>query len=256
MQPLNLRLVQADLVWEDSEANLRHLTGFIDRPVPGEVVILPEMFATGFTMNPEQHSQTMEGPAVRWMLRHSRDRVICGSLSVEDNGQYFNRFIWCENGTVRAIYNKHHLFSHGAEPLHYTAGSERISIMYQDWKILPFVCYDLRFPVWCRNTEEAHLMLFAANWPEVRITAWQKLLQARAIENQCWVAGVNRVGDDGNQIPHNGSTMLCDFRGEVVEQRIDTEAAISVTLDPAPLLQFRAQFPVLSDRDNFAIHGA
>lgn len=251
MQPLKLRLVQPDLVWEDSEANLRHLTGFIDNPDAGEVVVLPEMFATGFTMQPEKFAQDMDGQAVKWMKRHSAGRVICGSLSIAEDGRYVNRFIWCENGEIAYVYDKHHLFSHGAEPAHYSAGSARVLVNYLGWKIIPFVCYDLRFPVWCRNTEEAHLMIFTANWPEVRIAAWQKLLQARAIENQCWVAGVNRVGDDGNGITHNGSTMLCDPKGEVLLQKTDTEAAVHVTLKPAELMKFREQFPVLKDRDQF-----
>lgn len=251
MQPLKIRLVQTDLFWEDSEANLRYLTGPIDKAVEGEVVILPEMFATGFTMQPEKYAQTMDGPAVKWMKRHSRNRVLCGSLSIEENGKYYNRFIWCENGEVKYTYDKHHLFSHGAEPQHYTAGNKRVLIDYLGWKIMPFVCYDLRFPVWCRNTDEVHLMIFTANWPEVRIQAWEKLLQARAIENQCYVAAVNRIGDDGNGIAHNGSTMLINPRGEVMEKRNDTEIALHCELDGESLLEFRKQFPVLDDRDMF-----
>jgi predicted amidohydrolase len=253
MQTLKLRLVQSDLVWEDSEANLRHLTGFIDRPEEGEVVVLPEMFATGFTMQPEKFAQTMDGAAVKWMKRHSKNRVICGSLAIEENGQYYNRFIWFENGELKAVYNKHHLFSYGAEPQHYKAGNEKILIDYNGWKINPFVCYDLRFPVWSRNTDEAHLMIYTANWPEVRIAAWEKLLQARAIENQCWVAGVNRVGDDGNGIPHNGSTMLCNALGEVIEKRNNCEAAVKVSLTFGELMELRERFPVLKDRDAFSI---
>jgi predicted amidohydrolase len=254
MQPLKLRLVQCDLVWEDSEANLRHLTSFIDRPEAGELVVLPEMFATGFTMQPEKFAQTMDGPAVKWLKRHSKNRVICGSLSIEENGHYYNRFIWCEEGEVKAMYDKHHLFSHGAEPQHYTAGQSQTLIEYRGWKIKPFVCYDLRFPVWCRNVEEAHLMLFCANWPELRILAWEKLLQARAIENQCWVAGVNRVGDDGNNIPHSGSTMLCNPLGEILHHRSHTECSIKCELEPEELLSLRKQFPVLKDRDGFELN--
>ena len=254
MQSLKLRLVQCDLAWEDSEANLRHLTSFIDRPELGEVVVLPEMFATGFTMQPEKFAQNMEGPAVKWLKRHSKGRVICGSLSIEENGHFYNRFIWCENGEVKATYDKHHLFSHGEEPQHYTAGNAQILIEYEGWKIKPFICYDLRFPVWCRNVEEADLMIFCANWPEVRVAAWEKLLQARAIENQCWVAGVNRVGDDGNNIPHNGSTMLCSPLGELLQHRTQTECAVKCELNPDDLLSLRNQFPVLKDRDGFALN--
>lgn len=251
MQPLSVYLVQADLVWENAEENIRHLDHLLQGIPDGALVLLPEMFATGFSMNPARVAQDSNGPAIDWLKRISAGKAVCGSLSFKENGKYYNRLIWAENGEVRAVYDKKHLFSYGKEQRFYESGTERICVDYRGWKILPFVCYDLRFPVWCRNTEEAELMLFVANWPQVRIKAWEKLLQARAIENQCYVAGVNRVGEDGNGVYHNGSSMVCDARGEILAHKTDEEAVICIDLDPNSLMEFRQSFPVLKDRDGF-----
>ncbi|MBL7811227.1 MAG: nitrilase family protein [Bacteroidetes bacterium] len=251
MQNLKIKLVQADLVWENHLANLQHLTTLVGKPVKGEVVILPEMFSSGFSMRPEIIAESMDGPSVQWMVAQSRNRVICGSLSIKENDRFYNRFIWCEKGEVKYIYNKRHLFSYSGENQFYTAGDEKVFISYLGWKIAPFICYDLRFPVWCRNTEKADLMLFVANWPERRIQAWDTLLPARAVENQCYVAGVNRVGKDGNQLWHCGHSSVYDFTGnrhcllEKEEQVYETE------LDYEVLDEFRSRFPFLSDADEF-----
>jgi omega-amidase len=255
MQPLNIYMVQADLAWENSEANLKHLDHLISEVPTDSLVLLPEMFATGFSMQPEKVAQAMDGEAVNWMLKQSENRAICGSLAIAENGNYYNRLLWVENGKIKAVYDKKHLFTHGRESRHYASGNNKICVEYRGWKICPFVCYDLRFPVWCRNTEQAELMLFVANWPQVRIKAWEKLLQARAIENQCYVAAVNRVGEDGNGIYHNGSSMVCDPWGEILVQKTDQEGIIPIELHAEKLMEFRMQFPVLDDRDNFELKG-
>ena len=253
MQYLNILAVQADLLWENAEGNLRHLDHLLADRNDIDVIVLPEMFATGFTMKPEKQAQTMQGEAVQWMCRQSAGRAVCGSLSIEDQGQYYNRFIWAEHGEVKYTYDKRHLFGYGNEPKHYTAGEQLLIFEYKGWKIQPFVCYDLRFPVWCRNTTGVDLQIYVANWPQVRIAAWEKLLQARAIENQCYVIGVNRVGEDGNGIYHNGNSLLCSARGDVMWKSEQEEAAVVLKLDKGPLLDFRAQFPVLNDRDGFSL---
>lgn len=254
MRNLTVHLVQANLVWEDVSANLQHLEELIKTiPVDAGIVVLPEMFATGFTMQPEKFAQSMDGEAVQWMQRMSAGRAVCGSLSVQENGRYYNRFIWVENGELKHFYDKRHLFSHGDEPNQYTQGYAHAQIEYMDWKIMPLICYDLRFPVWCRNTAGAHLQLFVANWPTVRILAWEKLLQARAIENQCYVAGANRVGADGNGIEHNGNSMVCSPKGDILLKETGFETIITHELNADELLQFRNQFPVLKDADHFII---
>lgn len=252
MQSLNVHLVQADLIWENSSENLRHLEHLISAISEG-IVILPEMFATGFTMKPEIHAQSMDGEAVNWMKKMSHGFAICGSLSIVENNRYFNRFIWAERGEIVATYDKKHLFSYGSEPKHYTAGNNKITLNYLGWKIAPFVCYDLRFPVWCRNTDESDLMIFVANWPNVRNAAWEKLLQARAIENQCYVVGVNRVGEDANGIYHSGNSMICDPWGEILKCNKNSETILSMKLNAEKLMEFREHFPVLNDRDHFKI---
>ncbi|MCC7297482.1 MAG: nitrilase family protein [Bacteroidia bacterium] len=255
MQHLNILAVQANLIWENPGANLRHLEHFIHSKPEADLVVLPEMFATGFTMKPELCAENMDGESVQWLKKMSVGKAICGSLAIRENDQYFNRFLWAEDGAVKWQYDKRHLFSYGNEPRHYQPGTQKIIVEYKGWKIQPLVCYDLRFPVWCRNTEQAELCIFVANWPQVRIGAWQKLLQARAIENQCFVLGVNRVGEDGNNVYHNGSSMLCDFRGDVVWKNEDDEVAYLFQLAPSALMEFRRQFPVLEDMDGFEIKG-
>lgn len=251
MRDLTIKLVQADLAWEDSAANLHKLENLIGKEKDDTIFVLPEMFATGFTMNPAVFAQKMDGEAVQWMIKNSENCVICGSLSIEEHGKYYNRFLWVENGNVKYYYDKRHLFSHGTEHLHYSPGENRICIEYQGWKILPFVCYDLRFPVWCRNVENAELMLFVANWPKVRVKAWERLLQARAIENQCFVVGVNRVGVDGNNFEHNGSSAALDPWGDAIVRNEGDEVVLTAVLEAEKLLQFREHFPVLKEKDTF-----
>ncbi len=251
MQPLNIRAVQTDIVWQNASASLQLLDARISNAVEGEIVVLPEMFATGFTMEPETQAQTMDGEIVGWMKKQSRNRVVCGTVAIAEAGNYHNRFIWCQDGEVTHHYDKHHLFSHGDEQKHYMAGNAHCLIEYMGWKIKPFICYDLRFPVWCRNTDWAHLYLFCANWPAVRIQAWKQLLMARAIENQCFVLGVNRIGADGMGIAHNGQSVLIDAKGNELAIVNENNMDLIESIDSKTLLEYRKVFPVLNDADEF-----
>ena len=249
MQYLDIYFLQTNLIWESSNANLNRLNWLIQQANEGSLVVLPEMFATGFTMNPEEHAQTMNGEALDWMKLASVNKMICGSLAIAENGYFYNRFLAVLNGEVIFQYNKKHLFSYGNENEHYTAGNDCGVFEYQGWQIAPFICYDLRFPEWIRKTAGADLMLFVANWPAARMKAWNTLLTARAIENQCYVLGVNRVGDDGNGIKHAGHSQLIDFSGDHrVEPIENREQLVHVVIEKSPMTQFRERFPFLKDR--------
>lgn len=267
MQPLRITLVQSPLAWEQPDANLKHFDALL-RPLASQtdLVVLPEMFTTGFTMKPEKNAEQHEGPGLAWMKRTAAqlNADLTGSICVEENGRYFNRLYHVRKDTSFLSYNKRHLFRMGNEHTHYTAGSEKLFVALKGWKILPLICYDLRFPVWCRNRwkkdndsldADYDMLLFVANWPEVRSYAWKQLLIARAIENQCFVVAVNRIGADGNLIMHAGDSMVIDPLGTVIsatrahEQRVET-----VTLDPEALLQARKKFPVGLDADDFGLN--
>jgi predicted amidohydrolase len=249
MQYLDIYFLQTNLIWESSNANLNRLNWLIQQSSEGSLVVLPEMFATGFTMNPEEHAQTMDGEALDWMKLASANKMICGSLAIAENGKYYNRFLAVYNGEIVFQYNKKHLFSYGHENDHYTAGNDCGTFEFNGWQIAPFICYDLRFPEWIRNSAGADLMLFVANWPAARMKAWNTLLTARAIENQCYVLGVNRVGDDGNGIKHAGHSQLIDFSGEHrVEPIENREQLVHAVIEKSPMQQFRERFPFLKDR--------
>ena len=247
---MKIALLQSDLIWENPEANrvyFEEKINGINEPV--NLIVLPEMFSTGFTMNPEEHAQTMDGEALDWMKLASVNKMICGSLAIAENGQFYNRFLAVLNGEIVFQYNKKHLFSYGNENEHYTAGNDCGTFEYQGWQIAPFICYDLRFPEWIRNSAGADLMLFVANWPAARMKAWNTLLTARAIENQCYVLGVNRVGDDGNGIKHTGHSQLIDFSGDHrVEPIENREQLVHAVIEKSPMTQFRERFPFLKDR--------
>ena len=253
MQSLKIRAIQTDIHWENSGENLKKLSEMLKHAGPDELVVLPEMFATGFSMRPEKVSQSMSGEIVTWMKQHSRDKLICGTVAIEEAGRFYNRFIACANGDVIAVYDKRHLFSYAGEDKHYTPGGANAVFEYRGWKIKPLICYDLRFPVWCRNTEKADIMLFCANWPEKRIKAWDALLTARAIENQCYVLGVNRVGVDGNSIHYNGHTQLIDMTGINLVFCDHNELCETATLEKEKIHSFRNEFPFLCDADQFEI---
>ncbi|MFM2206448.1 MAG: hypothetical protein RL213_423 [Bacteroidota bacterium] len=255
---LHLSLIQASLHWEDAASNLRL---FEERILPlggkTDVIVLPEMFSSGFTMNPASVAEPMDGPSMQWMRRMSQHSgaAVTGSLVIESAGVHYNRLVWMfPDGTYRH-YDKKHLFGLAGEGSHYAAGTHRSVVEWKGWRIFPLICYDLRFPVWSRygNGFEYDLLLYVANWPERRNAAWKKLLPARAIENQCYVAAVNRVGTDGNGIPHTGDSVVIDFTGEAMHSApAGAECVLQASLDSGPLHDFRRQLPFLKDADNFS----
>ncbi|RYG28747.1 MAG: nitrilase family protein, partial [Chitinophagaceae bacterium] len=246
---------------EDKANNLKMLEGMIS-PLKGEtdVVILPEMFSTGFSMRPELLAENIKGETVRWMkdMAAKLRLILTGSLIIEENGKYFNRLVWMLPDGNFGYYDKRHLFGFAGEDNHYTAGSKRLIASAKGWKINLQVCYDLRFPVWARQGNgsvepEYDLLVYVANWPEKRIHAWKTLLQARAIENQCYCVGVNRVGEDGNEVYHSGNSMVVDAMGEVLYTKQDAEDVFTVTLEKETLDSVREKLPFLKDRDGFLI---
>lgn len=258
MKNLRVSLVQTDLHWEKPSANLEML----DRKLQSlegktDLIVLPEMFATGFSMKPQILAEKQEeSKALEWLKSTSEDLNCCitGSLIIEENERYFNRLFWVDRGQVVGTYDKRHLFSLAGEQHHYTAGSEHLVVELHGWKILPLICYDLRFPVWSRNTMDYDLALYVANWPERRSYPWSQLLRARAIENMAYVVGVNRVGYDGNDVFHSGDSAVINPVGEVIlEFDKGAEIVSTLELNIDALRQTRNKFGFLNDRDSFTI---
>ncbi len=225
-----------------------------------ELVILPEMFNTGFSMRPEALAESMEGESIAWMKKVSRENnlVLTGSLMIKESGNYFNRLVWMLPNGQFGHYDKRHLFAFGEEDKHYTAGNKRLIASVKGWKINLQVCYDLRFAVWARQQNsdsgsEYDLLIYVANWPERRSHAWKTLLCARAIENQCYVVGVNRVGTDGNNVYHSGNSLVIDPLGQVLYHMADDEDVNTITLQKDMLEEVRTKFPFWKDADSFNI---
>jgi predicted amidohydrolase len=282
MSSLSVSLIQTNLAWEDKAANLSMFEEKINALNHTEVVVLPEMFSTGFSMRPEMLAETMDGESVAWMkkMASSKKVIITGSLIIEEDGNYYNRLIWMLPNQQYGYYDKRHLFAFAGEHQHYSAGAKRLIASVKGWKINLQVCYDLRFPVWARQKNspvlslededdkefggpqyvgqapdepEYDILVYVANWPQRRSHAWKTLLQARAIENQCYVIGVNRVGNDGNNIYHSGDSMIVDPLGEVLYTRPDEEFVYTTTLERKNLEEVRAKLPFLKDGDSFLI---
>jgi len=259
---LLVTVIQTNLHWEDKKANLQMLEEKINSiKEKTEVVVLPEMFSTGFSMKPEKLAETMEGETVQWMKRVTAERkiILTGSVIIKENDNYFNRLIWMLPNGQSGIYDKRHRFAFAGEDKHYTAGNKRLIASVKGWKINLQVCYDLRFPVWARQQSQSEgpeydVLIYVANWPERRSLAWKTLLQARAIENQCYVIGVNRVGNDGNKIYHSGDSMIIDPMGEVMYHKKDDEDVFTISLDKEHLKTIREKLPFLKDADHFMIH--
>lgn len=254
MLPLYISIIQASPHWEDAGRNLVSWTKWIHQ-ARGECVVLPEMFSTGFTMRAEL-AESPEGPTFQWMKKLSAEtgKVLCGSYIVTEEGRYYNRFIWMEPSGNFYSYNKKHLFSLAGEEKHYQTDGKMLLLEYKGWKIAPFVCYDLRFPVWIRRRADFNydIALFVASWPEKRSYAWKSLLVARAIENQAYVLACNRVGKDGNETEHSGDSVFLDFRGiPLKEAKPFREEILECILDPESLHFHRRAFPFFEDRDSW-----
>ncbi len=247
-QALSIYVVQTDLIWENSLQNLLRFQWHIQQTAPNSLILLPEMFATGFTMNPADFAQEMDGMAVSWMKEMSTDRCVCGSLAILEKGAYYNRFLAVANGEIIAQYDKKYLFSLGTEQEHYTPGTQSVRFEWNEWTIAPFICYDLRFPEWMRLQAGVDLMLVSAHWPKSRMTAWNTLLKARAIENQCFVAASNRVGKDYLGFPYTGCSQIIDFMGsQMVAPMENREVLIHQVLEQNPMIAYRKKFPFLED---------
>jgi len=274
MSTLNVTTIQADLYWENKEENLNMFADRIRRlPAGAELVVLPEMFSTGFSMNASALAEKMDGETIRWMksLAAAQRIILTGSVIIEEDGHYFNRLIWMLPNGQMGVYDKRHLFAYAGEHLHYTAGTRRLIASVKGWKINLQICYDLRFPVWARQSEssfdqarlpvtertgkipEYDVLVYVANWPERRNHAWKMLLQARAIENQCYVIGVNRVGNDGNEIYHSGDSMVVDPMGVIQYTMEHKEDVHTTILDKKVLQEIRNKLPFLNDSDDFLI---
>lgn len=258
MKDLNVALVQCSLSWEDAEANRKHIGKLLESISKSSVdlILLPEMFASGFTMNAASVAETMDGDSVRWMKQIARNKkaVVCGSLVIKEKKKFYNRLLWITPSGAITVYDKRHLFRMAGEEKVYTAGTKRVIVSLGGWRICPLVCYDLRFPVWCRNADEYDLLLFVANWPSRRRLAWKQLLTARAIENQCYVAGLNRVGKDGKGIPYTGDSIIHGPFGETLAKATPSrQQVIRVSLEYKALQDARKHFPVMLDRDAFKI---
>lgn len=255
-QTLRIGLVQANLAWEDPSRNFRHFESLLQEADSVDLLVLPEMWSTGFSMRPEVIAESSPGPALEWMKAHSQklNTAIAGSIAVADGGKYYNRcYIVQPQGHIDH-YDKKHLFSYGKEDRHYTAGIERKVIEIKGWKVMPIVCYDLRFPVWCRNVDAKYdLMIVMANWPAPRIHHWDALLRARAIENQSYIAAVNRIGTDGNGLHYPGHSIVIDMNGEQAVDIEETESVRYVTIDKDTLNDYREHYRFLQDQDPFNI---
>ena len=271
MSTLTITTIQTDLHWENKEANFRMLEDkFRNMQERTEIIILPEMFSTGFSMTPELLAEPMDGETIQWMKEMaSKHRVILtGSVIIEEDKKFYNRLIWMLPNCQYGYYDKRHRFGFAGEDKHYTAGNKRMIASVKGWKINLQVCYDLRFPVWATQQTsqtqgvdngikstlpEYDLLIYVANWPERRSHAWKTLLCARAIENQCYVIGVNRVGKDGNDIYHSGNSMVIDPLGEVLYHMADEEDIFTITLQKDHLENVRTKFPFWKDADQFDI---
>lgn len=266
MEQLKITTIQSHLFWEDKTANLNMFEEKINGIQEStHVVVLPEMFSTGFSLQAETLGETMDGPTVAWMkkMASAKGVILTGSLIVEEEGMYFNRLVWMLPNGAFGTYDKRHCFSLAGEDKHYSPGKKRTIASVGGWRINLQVCYDLRFPVWARQqlyrdgekaaTPEYDLLLNVANWPEKRSLAWKTLLQARAIENQSFVVGLNRVGNDGNGIYHSGDSMVLGPLGDILYHQSIEEHVHTTTLNKADLEKVRRQFPFWKDGDAFGI---
>ncbi len=256
--PMRLSIVQSPLEWEDKNSNLHQFDKKL-APLAGQtdLVVLPEMFSTGFSMNPEKLAEDMNGPTMRWLAEKAEQlgAVIAGSFICREDGQHFNRLVWMRPDTCFATYDKRHAFSLAGEDKHYQKGAKQLIVNWKDFSIRPLICYDLRFPVWSRNrkTEPYDLLIYVANWPAPRAHHWRSLLQARAIENQAYCVGVNIVGQDGNGFQYQGDSTIFDFAGNAICHLSQQAGVFTTELSLAKLTAYRQSFPFLQDADDFEL---
>ena len=250
---LTITLIQTELHWENIDANIAMFDQKMANLPTTDIVVLPEMFTTGFTMNVAGIAETMDGKTIKWMHEKAKalNAVVTGSLIIQEDGNYYNRLLWVQPNGEQLTYDKKHLFTMAKEEQTFTAGTEKLILTYKDWKIAPFICYDLRFPAWNRNQEDYDLAIYVANWPAKRSYHWRSLLTARAIENQAYLVAVNRVGEDGNGFPYSGDSTVLDPAGTLLYHKEAQEDIFTITVTKEHLQEMRRQYPFLGDRDNF-----
>lgn len=255
MENLKITIIQPDIIWENIQANWDKYSTIIAEIEQTDVIILPEMFTTGFSMNHEILKETMNGNSVLWMkkMANEKDASVVGSLIIEDNGNIFNSAIWVFPDGKTEYYNKRHLFAMGQEHLHYSAGTEKTIVEFKGWRFCPLICYDLRFPVWSRNTENYDVLIYMANWPSPRHHHWKALLIARAVENQSYCIGVNRTGIDGTGLKYMGDSCVVSPKG-FAEFMGEKESVQTFKISHIELHDYRKNFPFLADRDKFHIN--
>ena len=253
---MKIALIQVPLFWENPKLNRDYFEEKINAIAENvDLIVLPEMFTSGFTMNPKPVAETMQGDTILWLknLAKAKNAAITGSLVIEENGHFFNRLVFVFPSGEIQKYDKKHLFTLAGEDQIYTSGTQKLLVEYKGFKICPLICYDLRFPVFARNTEEYDVLIYVANWPKIRINAWDSLLKARAIENMCYTIGVNRIGEDANQHEYIGHSQVVDFLGNYDIEPQETEGVFMTNLDKNLLLETRQKFGFLNDRDVFKL---
>ena len=253
---MKVTIIQSNIIWEDVESNLENFSNKIDSiKEKTDLIVLPEMFATGFSMKPELFAN-FEYLQLEWLANQANENnaIIVAGIITNKSNNYFNSLIWMQPNGEYNVYNKKHLFTFAGEDMFYSAGNNLLITKINNWKIRPLICYDLRFPVWSRNKNDYDILIYIANWPEVRSEVWKTLLKARAIENQCYVIGVNRVGDDGNNIYHSGNSAIIDPKGNIISKtKAHEESVETISLNLEELNSFKEKFPVANDADNFKI---
>ena len=253
---MKVALIQSLLVWENPQANRNNFEEKINAISEiVDLIVLPEMFTTGFTMNPIKVAETMQGKTILWLqsLAKAKNSAITGSLIIKENNNFYNRLVFVFPSGEMEFYDKRHLFTLAGEDKVYTSGKEKLIVEYLGWKICPLVCYDLRFPVFARNVEEYDALLYVANWPKPRINAWDILLQARSVENMCYTIGVNRIGLDASNFEYVGHSQAVDFLGNYILEPRETEGVFIVELNKEKLLDTRNKLGFLNDRDSFEL---
>lgn len=255
---MKIALLQSSLFWENPKANRNHFEEKINALAEKvDLIVLPEMFSTGFTMNPEAVFETMEGETIQWMqsLAKAKNSAITGSLVIKENENFHNRLLFVFPSGEMQIYDKRHLFTLAGEDKVYTSGNQKLIVEYLGWKICPLICYDLRFPVFARNVENYDVLIYVANWPKSRIQAWDILLKARSVENLCYTVGVNRVGLDNNNLEYDGHSQMVDFLGNYALKPQENEGVFIVELNKQKLVETRKKLGFLNDRDSFELKG-
>lgn len=253
---LQLALIQTTLVWQDASANRDHFARLLEQARGADLIVLPEMFSTGFSMDSAALAEPEDGPTSQWLRQQAQElgAVVCGSLIIQAaDGSYRNRLLWARPDGSLAHYDKRHLFRMAGEHKHYSAGEQQVVLEVKGWRVRPLICYDLRFPVWSRDAGGTDLLLYTANWPAARRHHWNRLLPARAIENLCYVAAVNRVGEDGKGHAYSGDSQVLDFQGESLLAAHDVDGVFRVSLSAAELATYRQRFPAHLDADSFVL---